>query len=173
MKDTTAPAPAPRTLLPPVTPALRLARGVLDCATEGGMDYWILCARSTWNTSDGRWERGDGSRFGEEMPSRVEVTLTLEDSPFKGGARKLRVSDQMVLGALFRIAFGAPRVAIRDEYTALLRAAFTLGDLLVPGSSPALHKVVDTAVSDFLCAIDAGDADNIVQLALFGEVVFG
>jgi coenzyme F420-reducing hydrogenase gamma subunit len=120
---------------------------VLTCAVEGGINYWASVSDYRWY--DPTFEDGGGTA--EHVDGVPNAYATVHETESDGTVSGLIGVDQ-VATAIRDILNGKEGIRINDADVALIREA---------------NRDNDAG------EIDAGIADMIVQVAMFGEVVYG
>lgn len=126
----------------------QLTHDVFVTAFEGGINYWA-------SVSEYRWSTGDGSTNDLEG-FRGVLHETEEDD-------KEHVVDRAVIEKGIRLAANTEELYALPEHARPSRSTQLLAHAWVSGSDEAIDDV------DF----DGCDGDNVVQLGLFGKVVYG
>lgn len=133
----------------PMSETAKFLSDVLITAVEGGIGYWSVVGNYRtgidWSKDTGE-EREDTRR-----PASVEVYEMDEDA---GGYKStgVPVSNKEIAKA-FKLIMGKDEIKYCDRnWRKRMAAAYWAKDA---------------------CDLDAGDADAVVQIALFGEVVYG
>lgn len=159
----------------PITPREQMLRDILTTAVEGGITYW---ANDLAFDSD-RPREARLQVFRIERAEDLSVTAVVFNCP----------AVQDVAGSLATIAaFGTrdgDRLTIDTKALNKALKAITQGKVTWGGKQHPEGRMVDlarravfafndpTRCDDLACDIDAGDADNLLQAALFGDVVYG
>jgi hypothetical protein len=152
--------------LPTTAQRAELMRDVLTTAVEGGITYWCN-------------EPADDGTLQVERIERLP-DLSIERIVFNVAA------VEAVSGASVRNGFAngarTTNLTITVEASAMLRAlrAITEGKVTFGGQPLQANSTMRKLASSLLFATpddapdyDAGDADNLLQAALFGDVVYG
>jgi hypothetical protein len=112
-------------------------------ALEGGIGYWSVC-------SDYHWQNEDGTEDLDGFYATIQVHDDEEVDEYRVDADVLRT------GLLRCLQGNVERVKYLSKNVRVL----------------AILMSLDVPFTDYI-DYDAGDADQIVQCALFGEVVYG
>ena len=123
---------------------------VFVTALEGGIGYWSQCSKYRWSKDGGTTEDLDGffalvRECGDDDPDMSQPPL--------------RIDREVVQRGITRF--------IEKEFDAR-----QTGYRRIRGLCARLDRG-GGAAEDALCEIDASDADCIVQMGLFNEVVYG
>lgn len=141
----------------PVTPRQELLRDIVITAVEGGIGYWSSCARYRWS----RKIKGDP----DDMLLFPEVELVAAESPSDFDEL---LPDVPIVGThphWGRIVKLTPEL--------IERAIAKIKDEPAIFNKTTRRNVIVADIDNDCSDIDAEDADCIVQVALFGKIVFG
>jgi hypothetical protein len=159
-----APSPEPDTL----TPRQQVLCDVLTCAVEGGISYWCNEPAENGTLQIERIDRGAADLTVRRIVFNVAAVEDVSGASvrhgFTNGARTTGLTVTLDATALQR----ALRAIIAGKVT-------WGGQPLGPNSTMrtlALQLVFAKSPDD-VPDYDAGDADNLLQAALFGDVVYG
>jgi hypothetical protein len=120
---------------------------VFVTALEGGIGYWSTCSKYVWS-KDGKGEEEDLAGF-----HAIVCDTEDEDAvPFRIDAELIQRGITQFIAKDFN-----PR---HSGYVRIQRLCLAL-------------QRGGSAAEDALCEMDAGDADCIVQMGHFNEVVYG
>ena len=137
-----------------------IAADLITAAIEGGINYWGAVSEYRWgcpslgHSDDRPWTEG-------ELPYAVATVHDVEDRDFP----PTEVDAPKVIEALKKILCGQIKPFYTLGYgasTYAMRLTKHLDDI-VAGAKP------DETEYDY----DASDAEMVIQVALFGEVVYG
>ena len=124
----------------------QFAHDVFVTALGGGINYWAAVRKYRWMTSDGAC---DLEGF------HALVVDAVEDEDDSAQAKVHRIDRDVVMLGLQRIINGTATCCDRP-----LGASFT-------------GRIAAAVAENDAGALDAGDADNVVQIGLWGELVYG
>lgn len=120
--------------------------GVFVTALEGGIGYWSTCSKYQWSTGDGTTDDLNG------FHAIVSDTEDEDAVPFRIDAELVQRGITQFIAKDFN-----PR---HSGYVRIQRLCLAL-------------QRGGSAAEDALCEMDASDADCIVQMGHFNEVVYG
>lgn len=149
--------------VPPI--AIRqLACDLITTAVEGGINYWASVSGYHWGSPGAG--HSDGHRpWDENDEPYARVTVHENESHDDGPARVMRVGVKEMLVAIRKVIASDVLTFYSMGYSRTFRQRLlALLDQLDAGSTP-----YDEADYDF----DADDADNMMQIAVFGEIIYG
>lgn len=124
-----------------------IATDLLTTAAEGGIQYWAHVTDYKWDT---------------EVVADRHVTVLEGDD----GATEITVTVAMIREAITKVVTGAVKPFYNQGYTDTYAKRVT--DLFTEITRDKI-KVSDSQGYDY----DADDADNVLQIAAFGEIVYG
>lgn len=117
---------------------------IFTTALEGGIGYWSVCHTYRWQKDD--------------KPDLMGFHAIVDDIERDTGATGIRIDRDTIIAGLDLLV--SKDWSPHNEPAHIERA----GRMLIAGISPEGYELLD---------FDAEDADVIVQLGLFGEVVYG
>jgi hypothetical protein len=145
------------TTAPTVTPRQELLRDIAITAVEGGIGYWSSCARYRWSNA---------TNVGpDDMLPFPEVELAANETPDDFDGLLPDVPIVRVDRKWGRIVKLTPELIERAIAKIKADAALV--------NTTTRRNVILADVDNDASQIDADDADCIVQIALFGTLVFG
>lgn len=138
---------------------------VLTTAIEGGIGYWSQCTQYQW-VDDEQVRVVVGKRQGDTAHATIHV-LKDDESGYEDEGHDL-TPDVIAKG------FGILRKLVADRTNFNGHPALSTPDgrdayLSVSHRTHLMGAYTECEAGD----IDSDDADNIVQLALFGKIVYG
>ncbi len=129
----------------------KLCHSIFVTAMEGGIGYWSSCSKYHWAL------KGADEELTDDLDGFYAV-IREEDNEEDGKVPEHRIDAEVIDRGINRIANG----------TATFGGKRLTGNSVLYKLACALNGALAEEV-DF----DADDADNIVQIGLFGDIVFG
>jgi hypothetical protein len=141
-------------------------RDIAITAAEGGISYWASLTKYRWSSTD------RGGEAPDDMLPFPQVQFIAAEDPSDFVLEELMPSVQ---SGPYRVNRG-PEITLTPEV--MERALQRIADPSVATddlgwNNKDRQRVIGAAALNDACDIDAGDADNIVQIAIFGKLVFG
>jgi hypothetical protein len=133
----------------------KLCHSIFVTALEGGIGYWSSCSEYHWAL------KGADDDLTNDLTNDLDgfyAVIREEDNEEDGKVPEHRIDAEVIDRGINRIANG----------TATYGGKHLTGNSVLYKLACALNGALAEGV-DF----DADDADNIVQIGLFGDVVFG
>lgn len=120
---------------------------VFTTALEGGIGYWSLCYQYHWTLEP------EGDSLGNPDLDGFYAVIEETEEPFIEGEPGHRITQDTIVKGLSRIDAGTPD-------TLHLHASY-------------IGRIIGASRANDAGMLDAADADIVVQVGLFGEVVYG
>lgn len=144
----------------------QLACTIITTGVEGGIGYWSVAENYRWGSPDlgHSHQQADGTKTWKDGDTEY-TTVTLDDT--EGDDFQGKVVDQtLMIEVIKKLMAGEYKPFYNQGYSKTLQDR--ISDLFNEATENPRLRFID---ADF--DMDADDGDAMIQLACFGEVVYG